>query len=174
MNFSNENISPNDLPSIEDVQFYPLERSYLKAQRITLILSVMLFVIAGFLVFYFSKKLQTPLIICSTIAVFIFLSVLTWIGDGIGFRYSGYALRSKDILFRRGWLIRKARVVPLNRVQHVSVQSGPIERRFGLASVSIYTAGSGSSDFTIKGITEEKAQQIKEWISNQLNGDIND
>lgn len=174
MNFSNENISPNDLPSIEDIQFYTLERSYLKAQRIALVLSVIVFVIAGVLVFYFIKKLQTPVLIYSTIAVFIFFSVLSWIGNGIGFRYSGYALRDKDILFRRGWLIRKARVVPLNRVQHVSVQSGPIERRLGLASVSIFTAGSGSADFTIKGITEEKAQQIKDWISNQLNGAIND
>jgi len=72
---------------------------------------------------------------------------------------------STVIIFRRA--------VPLKRIQHVSVQSGPIERKFGLASISIYTAGSEEADFTIKGITEPTAQQIKEWISTQLNGELN-
>jgi len=170
MEFSNENILSNDLPTIENVIFYPLEKSYLKAQRISLILGVLLIIVVGFIIFYVVKKWQTPIIIYPLISLLIISAVLNWIGDGISFRYSGYALRSKDILFRHGWLIRKSRVVPINRVQHVSVQSGPIERKLGLASVSIFTAGSGSADFTIKGVTQEKAQQIKDWISHQLNG----
>ncbi|MBK7123972.1 MAG: PH domain-containing protein [Chitinophagaceae bacterium] len=47
---------------------------------------------------------------------------------------------------------------PAKRV-HVSVQSGPIERKFGLASISIYTAGSDEADLTIRGINTETAQQ---------------
>src|SRR5688500_13683010 len=104
------------------------------------------------------------------IAGFIILSGLRWLVDTGSFKYRGYAIRDKDVLFRPGWLVRKVRRVPLNRVQHVSVQSGPIERLYKLASVSIYTAGAGAADFTIRGIREDKAQQIKEWISNQLNG----
>jgi membrane protein YdbS with pleckstrin-like domain len=110
------------------------------------------------------------MVMYSIIAGYLFFFVIGWISDTVGFNNSGYALRDKDILFRRGWLIRKIRVVPLNRVQHVSIQSGPIERRYQLSSVSIFTAGSGAADFTIHGLTIEKAAQIKEWISNQLNG----
>ncbi len=172
MNFLNESISPGDLPSIENVTYSPLERAYLKVQHIALIFKFLLFAIAGVTAFYFIKKFQTPIVMYSGMAALIIISVLNWIGNEMGFRYSGYALRDRDILFRSGWLMKKARVVPLNRVQHVSVQSGPLERKFGLASVSIFTAGSGSADFTIKGIKEDKAQQIKDWISNQLNGAI--
>ena len=99
------------------------------------------------------------------------LLIYGWISVNYGFRHSGYALRTKDILFKRGWIIRKIRVVPLKRIQHVSLQSGPVERKFGLASISIYTAGSEEADFTIRGITQQTAQQIKEWISTQLHGE---
>ena len=170
MNFVNSNISPDDLPSIESITFHPLERKYLKVQRLSLMIGMVVLLIIAVVLFWFIKKLQDPLIIYTASGVYLLIVIISWIGDGIGFRYSGYALRDKDILFRNGWLIRKARVVPLNRVQHVSIQSGPFERRFGLASVSVFTAGSGAADFTIKGITGEKAQQIKDWISNQLNG----
>jgi membrane protein YdbS with pleckstrin-like domain len=172
MNFSNLNVSPDELPSVETAAFNPLEKNYLKAERITFFISTVVLVLAGVAVFYFVERIQTRAIIYTAIAVFVVISVLGWLSDSIGFKYSGYALRDRDVLIRKGWLIRKVGVVPLNRIQHVSIQSGPIERKFGLASVSIYTAGSDDADVTIKGITEETAQKIKEWISNQLNGDI--
>ena len=80
--------------------------------------------------------------------------------------------REKDILFKHGWLIQKIRIVPLKRIQHVSIQSGPIDRNFGLASISIFTAGSNEADFTIKGITDQTALQLKEWISKQVNEEL--
>jgi hypothetical protein len=173
MNFTNPNISPGELPSIETVQFYPLERTYLTAQRIALVVSMLGIAAVAIAAFFFIRQLQVPAVIWSTAAGFLVFTFFGWVGEGIGFRNSGYALRDKDVLFRHGWIIRKIRIVPLNRVQHVSVQSGPIERRFGLASVSVFTAGSAFADFTIKGITEKTARQIKDWISHQLNGAIN-
>jgi len=47
-----------------------------------------------------------------------------------------------------------------------------LERKFGLSSVSLYTAGASDADFTIRGIKMETAQQIKEWVSKKLNDDI--
>ena len=173
MDFSNGNISSEQLPTIENVVFEPLERNYLKVSRIAFMISGTIVLIVGIAMFYFIKKIQVPLAIYTSAGVFILLSIIGWLSNNISFKHSGYALRERDILFRRGWLIRKMRAVPLKRIQHVSVQSGPIERKFGLSSISIYTAGSEEADFTINGITEQRAQQIKEWISTQLNGELN-
>jgi membrane protein YdbS with pleckstrin-like domain len=173
MNFSNNDVLPGELPTIESASFNPLEKEYLKVSRIVFLISGTIVLLIGILLFYFIKKIQIPMVIYSSAVVFIVLSVVGWLSNNISFKHSGYALRERDILFRRGWLIRKTRAVPLKRVQHVSVQSGPLERKFGLSSISIYTAGSQEADFTINGITEQRAQQIKEWISTQLNGELN-
>lgn len=173
MNFINNTISPQDLPTIETIKFHPLEKQYLKVSKISFFIFGLITLIVVSIAFYFIKKIQSPVVISSAAAIFILLTISGWVSLNLGFKLSGYALREKDILYKRGWFIRKTRVVPLSRIQHVSLQSGPIERKFGLASVSIYTAGSDEADFTIKGITGKTAQQIKEWISTKLNEELN-
>jgi hypothetical protein len=173
MNFSNINIAITDLPSIESVDFNPLEKAYLKVSRLTYLISTIIVIAIIIAIFYFIKKIQTPIVMSSTTGVLSVFTIFGWIANTLSFNYSGYALRERDVLFRRGWLVRKVRIVPLKRIQHVSLQSGPIERKFGLASISIFTAGSEEADFTINGITKETAQQIKDWIGIQLNGELN-
>lgn len=167
MNFTNAQIPPGELPAIENVEFNPLEKDYLKAERISFLITVVVVSLVVAAAFYFIPALQIPAVIYPAVLILTGFFLLYWLGDGIGFRYSGYALREKDLLFRTGWIFRKIRVVPLNRIQHVSVQSGPIERNLGLASISIYTAGASDADFTIKGVSALTAQQIKEWVSRQ-------
>src|SRR5690606_29695002 len=170
MNFTNNLISPEDLPTLEDVVFHPLVRDFLIVERISLLISMSILLGIGVLFFYFIDDIQQPVFIAAATIIYVLIVLLRIISINISYNYSGYALREKDILFRNGWLKRKTRVVMLNRVQHVSVQSGPLERRFGLSSVSIFTAGSSEADFTINGITEQTAQRIKEWISTESNG----
>ena len=170
MNFTNNLIAPEELPSIEDVNFHPLEKGFLVVERISLLIFMGILLTIGMVFFYFIDSLREPLIISAAVTVFGLVVLLRLIAINISYKYSGYALRERDVLFRNGWLKRKTRVVMLNRVQHVSVQSGPLERRFGLSSVSIFTAGSSEADFTINGITEETAQRIKTWISAEPNG----
>ena len=168
MEFTNTTIPIENLPAITDVEFKQLERQYLKVERISFFIGI--FILLAILIAAFLMLTLPVWVITIAITVFLMIATLGWIADTLGYNYSGYALREKDVLYRSGWFIQKTRVVPLNRVLHVSVQSGPIERRFNLASVSIFTAGSGSADFTIKGITDETANQIKDWLTEQLNG----
>ncbi len=172
MNFINDVIMTRDLPSIANVQFNPLEKKYLKSTKITFLISAFIIAATGIIAFYLINKIQIPVIIYSSIGLFILLSVIGWISVKLSFNLSGYAVREKDILFKHGWLIQKIRIVPLKRIQHVSIQSGPVDRNFGLASISIFTAGSHEADFTIKGITAQTALQLKEWISKQVNEEL--
>ena len=171
MNFTNCHIAPEELPHIEEVTYHPLEKDFLVVERISVLISMGILLAIGMVFFYFIENLQAPLIISAAVAVFGLITLFRLLAIHISYKYSGYALREKDILFRSGWIRRKTRIVMLNRIQHVSVQSGPLERKFGLSSVSIYTAGSSAADFTIEGITVETAQRIKAWISTETHGD---
>jgi membrane protein YdbS with pleckstrin-like domain len=49
----------------------------------------------------------------------------------------------------------------------VSINKGPYERIFKLATIKIYTAGSSFSDIKITGLQEDVAEQIKTFILQQ-------
>lgn len=168
MEFTNHQIETESLPSITEVQLEPLEAAYLTTQRIAVGLGTLCIIIAAAIFYFFVDKASENPALYISFGGLMLVMLMLYIGNLVSFRKKGYALREKDVLYRSGWLVQRTRILPLNRVQHVSVQSGPIERRFGLGSVSLYTAGSENADFSIKGLKEEKAHQIKEWITNQL------
>ena len=79
-------------------------------------------------------------------------------------------VREKDISYKKGVFYKKITTVPFNRIQHVEIDQGPISRFFNLASLSVFTAGDSSDDLKVNGLLKDEAQQIKEYISNQIDG----
>jgi putative membrane protein len=57
------------------------------------------------------------------------------------YRNMGYALSERYFCARRGWLGRSTHIVPINKIQAVEVSQSPFDRRLGLATLSIDTAG---------------------------------
>jgi putative membrane protein len=53
----------------------------------------------------------------------------------------GYALSERYFCARRGWVGRSTHIVPINKIQAVEVSQSPIDRRLGLATLSVDTAG---------------------------------
>ena len=90
--------------------------------------------------------------------------------EKIGLKKRKYAVREKDISYEKGILFRSLTTVPFNRIQHVEIDEGPISRLFGLVSLSVFTAGDSSDDLKVSGLLKEEAKQIKEFISNKIDG----
>ena len=59
-------------------------------------------------------------------------------------RALGYLEREEDFIVRSGVLWRKQVVIPYGRMQYVEVNSGPLERRYGLCRLTLNTAGSAA------------------------------
>ncbi len=76
----------------------------------------------------------------------------------------GYAEREDDLLVTHGVLFRKLTVVPYGRMQFVDVGSGPLERRFGLATVQLHTA-SPASDARIPGLPPDEAARLRDRLA---------
>jgi uncharacterized protein len=92
------------------------------------------------------------------------LAALVWRIAGRRFAAWGYAERESDFVVRRGVLIRRLSVVPYGRMQFVDVISGPVERRFGLATVYLHTAAA-ASDAQVPGLTAAEAARLRDRLA---------
>jgi len=84
------------------------------------------------------------------------------------YHFLGYCFSRHEIQARNGawWQIERA--VPINRVQHSEVTQGPIERLFGLAKLTLYTAGGSGADLSIPGLLRPHAEQLKQQMLDQI------
>lgn len=99
-------------------------------------------------------------------SVLLLLSVL-W--PSLSYRAWSYTVRAHDVMLAYGVLWRVRRSVPRPRIQHVDVRSGPLDRAFGVAKCTLYTAGTGDADATIPGVVPEDAEALRERL---LEGDV--
>jgi len=76
----------------------------------------------------------------------------------------GYVEREDDLYITHGVLFRTLIAVPYGRMQLVEVGSGPLERAFGLASVSLKTA-SPETNATIPGLTPDEAARLRDRLT---------
>lgn len=171
MEFNNPSIEAASLPRAEEVELQPIEPAYWKVLRLEWFLTVFFFLAAGGLAIFFIRSIQTTLVIALASGIWLLVSAISYWLIRQSFRRKAYALREKDALYRTGWIVRYFRVCPFNRIQHCSVHAGPLERRYGLASISLYTAGSEGSDLKIPGLTEARAASIREFIMQKVRTD---
>ena len=82
----------------------------------------------------------------------------------IAYRHTSYRVDDQGIEIRRGVLWRVVINVPRSRVQHIDVSQGPVERRYGLGTVVIYTAGTDHAKVELAGLEHGGALRIRELL----------
>ncbi|HEY8387501.1 MAG TPA: PH domain-containing protein [Parasegetibacter sp.] len=170
MEFINPTVNTDLLPKAAGVNWQPLEQAYLKALRIQLLIGSGIALAILIIVLFLAPISNLFLTALLAGGLWLIISVGTWFLQSISFKHKAFALREHDILFRSGWLFRTIAVCPFNRVQHCAVSSGPIDRRFNLASLKVFTAGS-AGDIMIPGLLQEKAFIIKEFLTQKIDSD---
>ncbi len=76
----------------------------------------------------------------------------------------GYLEREDDLLVRRGVLVRRTSVVPYGRMQYVDVTAGPLDRRLGLATVTLHTAAA-ATDARVPGLLAAEANRLRDRLA---------
>ncbi len=89
---------------------------------------------------------------------------LAQVGPTWRYRHTWYRVNANGIEIGRGRFWQRLITVPHVRVQHIDVVRGPIERRFGLATLIIYTAGHAHSEVKIEGLSHEAALDLRERL----------
>lgn len=80
----------------------------------------------------------------------------------VQYRHWRYELREQEIDLQHGIITITRTLIPMARVQHVDTRRGPLDRRFGLAGLVLYTAAGAS---TIPGLAEETAGHLRDRIA---------
>jgi uncharacterized protein len=94
-------------------------------------------------------------------------ALLAWLSlrwPQIDYRYRRYRVDANGIEIWSGVVWRQAVVVPRSRVQHIDVSQGPAERSFGLATLSIHTAGTQHSKVDLRGLDHAVALAVRDGL----------
>jgi hypothetical protein len=100
------------------------------------------------------------------------LMFVPWLGFGavgalIAYRRwqsTAWKLDDTGLHLRRGRMWRKEVLVPLSRVQHLDIERGPIERRYGLASLVVHTAGTRQHALRLAGLPDAEATALRDSL----------
>ena len=159
--WTNPDVLIQDLPEVESRNFqrHPIRYRNYRNFNATLLWSVPVLVYIGFVIFDFGLWAYIAGGVLSALLLLVFF------GINIGFYRRSYALSERDLTYKRGWLFYSTTTIPFNRIQHTEVSQGPLERRYDLSSLKVYTAGGSTSDMVIPGLEEEEAKQLRDFIS---------
>jgi len=86
---------------------------------------------------------------------------LAWMHAHLYTRHTRWALARDAVLFRSGWLTRRLTIVPRDRVQTLSVDASPFDRRSRMANIYVDTAGASSAaGIRIRYLAADVAEQL--------------
>ncbi|MEH6757015.1 MAG: PH domain-containing protein [Parasphingorhabdus sp.] len=72
----------------------------------------------------------------------------------------------------RGFMWRMDTIVPFNRIQHIDVAQGPLQRVFGLSTLIVHTAGTHNSIVALPGLSTPDAEAMRETIKGHIRQDM--
>jgi uncharacterized protein len=154
-------------PTLQPGRFYRLDPRVIRLDRIggwifTACVSIPGFFASPILLYPVRKPLVALLVFIAWLIVTAALAWLAHYWPPIDYRYTFYKIDPEALEIRRGVVWRRVITVPRSRVQHIDVSQGPLERSHGLASLSIYTAGTEHAQVTLKGVAHNTAVAIRD------------
>jgi len=88
------------------------------------------------------------------------LLALAYVRARVWARYSGWALDGAVVVFRQGWLDRHWRFAEARKLQAIELQQSPFDRRHGMASLHLDSAGASSPALAIPYLAVADAEAL--------------
>lgn len=76
----------------------------------------------------------------------------------------GYQMSDDRLRVVRGIMFHSDTVVPFGRVQHIDVNQGPLQRAYGIATLTVHTAGTHNASVHLPGLDNDDALEMREII----------
>ncbi len=165
-----ETASPS-LINNDDGELTKLHPNYVHSLRLTAMLTSIPVLIAG-LIFEAGIVDETPIPNGAVMAVLAVLCLIFIIRVPMRrFAARGYNMSADRLRVVKGIWWNSDTVVPFGRVQHIDVDQGPIERFFGLGTMTLHTAGSHNASVHLPGLKHELAVEMREAIRAHIKRD---
>lgn len=104
--------------------------------------------------FLFDHSLVASGVILAVLLVIGFVGWLTW-------HFSKFRVADGQIEFRKGWLFREHRQVPLERVQAIEISRPLLAQVTGLSQVIVQSAGGGDSHLKLAFLSAGRADEVR-------------
>lgn len=79
--------------------------------------------------------------------------------------YWFYKIDDRRVEIQRGFWFKSRSFIPILRIQHMDITTGPLQRYFQISDIELYTAG---DTHTIKHIPREKVEEILESLNKKI------
>ncbi|MCP5395594.1 MAG: PH domain-containing protein [Sphingomonadaceae bacterium] len=152
---------------VDDEELTPLHPNHVKVLRVVTALATLPFVIVALVLevraFLFPGAFMVPVVLA---ALYVVLRIPLR-----RYHARGYQMGEDRLRVVKGLLFRSDTVVPFGRVQHIDVDQGPLERAYGLATLTVHTAGTHNASVTLPGLANETAMEMREAIRAHIRRD---
>ncbi len=148
----------------DDDALTPLHPNYIKLLRVTT--SILALPCALLALFFETFGLMPTGLVAGPVIVIAVLAILR-----LPIRRHmarGYAMGADRLRVVRGIWFRSDTVVPFGRVQHIDVDQGPLERAYGIATLTLHTAGTHNASVKLPGIEHALAMEMREEIRSHI------
>lgn len=89
---------------------------------------------------------------------------LSWVWPEAYYRRLRFGIDESGIAIERGIFWRSRIAVPRARIQHTDVSQGPLQRRFGVGTLKLYTAGSRHTKIELPGLAHAEAIALRNTL----------
>jgi hypothetical protein len=148
--FDNPEIAIDQLPQTEGLDWQALHPSYVKVVRLQIL------IVLGIVAVAFAIPSVIPevpwFIVFSLYAPLILIGGLLLAWPAYSLPRRGYVLRDKDLLFKKGLT--------------------PFDRRYGIATLRLFTAGGSGADLKIDGLGKKAAEKLRVYILEKAGASI--
>tara|TARA_B110001450_G_C17655558_1_gene495074 strand:+ start:740 stop:1291 length:552 start_codon:yes stop_codon:yes gene_type:complete len=165
--FSNQALFITDIPAIEKLEQQPLEAIYARVNRIISFCIILFFLMIALGIkyqYFIEISIDHKEVMINSIWAISAFALLLSIYKSLADVRKFYALRQQDISFTSGVVFKKTVSQPILRIQHVELKRGPIERKVGLATLQVFSAGGATHTFIIPGLKLDDAESIRQFI----------
>lgn len=168
--FTNHQIDLETLPSVDDVDYKPISKQYLKIIILNRGLIFMLLVSALIIAKFLVQDLNFQSAFWYLLATVVLVAIVTTVFSVLAFNARKYAIREQDVIYSKGLLVHSISAVPITRIQHLEISRSWLARKLNLATLKIFTAGESGIDLSIEGLKYTEAKQINVFLSKKING----
>jgi membrane protein YdbS with pleckstrin-like domain len=160
--FQNPEIALEDLPGMEDLDWQKLHPDFVRRMQVEHALIALAPLAGAGVLSVLLDILLLQTVLLWALAIGFAIVFVSW--PRISVPRRGYVVRDKDIVFRSGVIWQSVTAIPYNRIQHVETSNTPLDRKFGVATLQLFTAGGSGGDLKVDGLGAEVAEQLRIYI----------
>ena len=145
----------------QNIKFLALSEHYPKISAFSSVIGWIFIMIVFLLVDLLIEKIDIHFVVFPILLV---IAICSGLYGYHAAKICGYNKNEYELHFKHGLWWRKKTALSFSRIQHIDISHGPLERKFGMATIKFFTAGGASSDLKIPGLPNQIAEKMRSEI----------